>query len=219
VRADQREQFIGLIEWDGTPPDLDGILERHFEGDQFSYFIAVHFGENRTINLDIMNDLGFRCCVFRAIDDNRQERIRVQGSTIKVVNRPILGSVATMMIKHPEEVDKIVRLFMEHDHGFETTIRRFIESDLLMVAEREIEKISRDLPRPKESLHWCGEIINCDLCERSFVPLRYMIDAHLPSGGGANVCAKCFLEFGGTLGTGRGQLYEATEDGWLYIAG
>jgi hypothetical protein len=46
-----------------------------------------------------------------------------------------------------------------------------------------------------------------------------MVDAILPGGIGANVCAKCFFDIGRGLGTGRGQAYEATEEGWLHVAG
>lgn len=217
TRGSGTERFIGLVEWDGTPPDLEKIVSERFMGDPFSYFMAAHFGENRTMNLEIMNDLGLRYSVFRSGDDGRPERIRVQGSSIKVESRPIVGSVPTMISKHTDKVSEIVKLFMEHDQGFQQIIAQFLETDL-PTAEREVEAMARELPRPKEVMHWCGEITNCDLCGRSFVPLRYMIDAMLP-GGGANICAKCFLEKGEGFGTGKGQLYEATSEGWLHIAG
>jgi hypothetical protein len=211
------ERFVGLVEWDGTPPDLKKIISERFMGDPFSYFMAAHFGENRTMNLEIMNDLGLRYSVFRTGDNGQPERIRVQGSAIKVESRPIVGSVATMISKHTEKVDEIVNLFMEHDQGFQQIIGQFMETDL-PTAERAVEEMAREFPRLNEVTHWCGEIINCDLCGQSFVPLRYMIDAIL-SGCGANICAKCFLESGNGLGTGKGQLYEATSEGWLHIAG
>jgi hypothetical protein len=211
------ERFIGLVEWDGTAPDLEKIVAKHFMGDPFSYFMAVHFGENRTMNLDIMNDLGLTYKVFRTGDDARPERIRVQGSSIRIESRPMIGSVATMISKHTEQVGKIVELFMEHDQGFQQIIGQFLETDLPS-AEREVAAMARELPRPNEVMHWCGEITSCDLCGRSFGPLRYMIDALLPVGG-ANICAVCFLERGIGLGTGKGQLYEATSEGWHHIAG
>ena len=217
-RGGSAERFIGLVEWDGTIPNFDDIVASHFEGDPFNYFLAAHFGENRTMNLDIMNDLGLKYSVFRASDQGQPERIRIQGATVKVEGRQIIGSVATMISKHPEKVDPIVRMFMEHDQGFQHIIGQFLESDMV-TAERHIETMVRELPRPTEVMHWCGEITNCDLCGESFVPLRYMIDASLPGGGGANVCAKCFLKIGRGFGTGKGQLYESTDEGWLHIAG
>lgn len=128
----ERERFIGLPEWDGTPPDFDSILSSHFGEDPFNYFIAYNFGENRGVNIDIIKDLGLRYSVFRE-GESGPERIRVQGSSIIVSSQPIRGSISSLIEANVEEVHKIVALFMNHDQGFAQTIAGWINND----AERE----------------------------------------------------------------------------------
>ena len=124
----ERERFIGLPEWDGTPPDFESILTTHFGKDPFNYFIAHHFGENRSVNVDIMKDLGLHYSVFRE-SESRLERIRVQGSSIIVSPQPIRGSVPSFIDANIAEVHKIVALFMKHDQGFSATITRWVNRD------------------------------------------------------------------------------------------
>lgn len=126
--GEELQRFIGLPEWDGTKPDFDRIIADHFSGDRFGYFMAAHFGENRSMNLNIMNDLGLRYGVYRE-GAAGPERVRVQGSAIVVEARPIRGSVFTMISENVEEVHKVVELFMEHDMGFGQVIEDFLNSD------------------------------------------------------------------------------------------
>jgi Endonuclease NucS len=216
-RRDSMERFIGLPEWDGTATNFDRIIGAYFEGDRFGYFITAHFGENRGMNHDIMNDLGLHYRVYRE-GETGPERVRVQGSRIIVDSRPIRGSVSTMIGENVDEVHKIVALFMEHDTGFGRTIQDFLNSDW-QVAERKMEAAVKAEARPTDVTYWMGEIDMCNRCGHPFAPLRFMVDAILANGAGANLCAKCFFEVGTGLGTGRGQLYEATKKGWLHIAG
>lgn len=67
--------------------------------------------------------------------------------------------------------------------------------------------------------YWCGDIEDCDRCEMSFVPLRFMVDARLRTGSAGNVCALCFLREGRGIGEGCGQIYEVSDEGWLLVAG
>lgn len=124
----ERERFIGLSEWDGTSPDFDSILATHFGEDPFNYFLAHHPGENRSVNVDIMNDLGLRYSVFRE-GEFGPERIRVQGSSIIVSPQPIRGSVHSLIEANIDEVHKIVALFMNHDQGFGATIAGWLISE------------------------------------------------------------------------------------------
>lgn len=217
IHGDKTERFIGLIEWDGTTPDFDKIIADYFSGDRFGYFMAAHFGENRGMNLEIMNRLGLRYSVFREGPDG-PERIRVQGSTIAEIGKPIRGSINTMIHENVDEVGKIVELFMEHDMGFAMSIEAYLNSGLPKAERRLADLIARE-PRPHKVMFWSGDITICDRCEHPFAPLRFMVDAILPGGIGANVCAKCFFDLDCGLGTGHGQAYEATEKGWLHIAG
>lgn len=68
---------------------------------------------------------------------------------------------------------------------------------------------------------WVGDPPKtCDACDRAITTVFF--DAALPSYGGSwgNVCPKCFLHAGATIGTGFGQKYEKQEDGtWRKTAG
>lgn len=210
------ERFIGLPEWDGSPPDFNKIMAEHFSGDTFGYFLACHFGQNRTMNRDIMTDLGLRYSVFREID-SKPERVRVQGASII----PIKGEIRSLnhlIDEHKEEVGKLVEIFMTTDQGFVQTIQAFVNNDH-NIAERHLAKMLESEPQPEDELYWCGDIDNCNLCGHSFVPLRFMVDAIIKGGLGANICAFCFLQEGRGIGTGLGQVYKATSKGWLHIAG
>jgi len=121
------ERFIGLPEWNGSPPDFNKVVAEHFSGDRFAYFIACHFGENRSMNRDIMTDLGMRYAVFRETESG-PERVRVQGTSII----PVKGAIRSMNLmihEHQEEVGKLVEIFMNSDQGFAATIQSFVNSD------------------------------------------------------------------------------------------
>lgn len=210
------ERFIGLPEWDGSPPDFRKVIAEHFSGDSFAYFVACHFGENRSMNRDIMTDLGMRYAVFRE-GESGPERVRVQGTSIIPVKGAI-RSLNLMIHEHQEEVGKLVDIFMTTDQGFAETIQSFVNSDH-NIAERQLANMLENETPPVEEMYWCGDITDCDLCGQPFAPMRFMIDAIFRGGVGANVCALCFLKEGTGIGTGRGQIYEADEKGWRHIAG
>ena len=210
------ERFIGLPEWDGSPPDFDKLFAEHFSGDSFGYFIACHFGENRSMNRDIMTDLGLRYGVFRE-GESGPERIRVQGASIVPV-RGAIRSINLMIHEHQEEVGKLVEIFMTIDQGFAKTIQTFVNSDH-NIAERQLAKMLESEHSPTDEMYWSGDITDCNICGQQFAPMRFMIDAIFQGGVGANVCALCFLQEGRGIGTGRGQVYEASAKGWRHIAG
>lgn len=210
------EQFIGLPEWDGTVPDFDKIFSEHFYGDSFGYFTTCHFGENRSINHDVMTSLGLRYSVFREGEDG-PERIRVQGTSIVPVAGKI-QSINQMIDEHQEEVGKLVEIFMTTDQGFARTIQDFVYNDHNL-AERQLAQMLQTEAAPSSEMYWSGDITSCNLCGQPFESLCFMIDATLPNGGGANICALCFLQEEFEIGTGFGQVYEASAKGWRHIAG
>ncbi|MBK1637298.1 hypothetical protein [Rhodovulum adriaticum] len=210
------ERFIGVPEWDGSPPDFNKVISEHFAGDSFGYFLACHFGVNRSMNSDIMIDLGMRYAVFRE-GESGPERFRVQGASIISVKGAIL-SMNQMIYEHQEEVGQLVEIFMTTDQGFAETIESFVNSDH-NIAERQLAKMLESEAPPAEEMFWCGDITDCDLCGQPFALMRFMIDAILLGGVGANVCALCFLKEGTGIGAGRGQIYETDEKGWRHIAG
>jgi ribosome-binding protein aMBF1 (putative translation factor) len=64
---------------------------------------------------------------------------------------------------------------------------------------------------PSGPKFWIGDPPKtCDLCNQKIVAA--FSDANL-RGTWANVCDSCFRDYHGTYGIGRGQRYEATEDG------
>lgn len=215
-RDDAIERFIGLPEWDGSPPDFNKIFADHFSGETFNYFTARHFGENRSMNRDIMTDLGMRYGVFRE-GESGLERIRVQGASIVPV-RGVIRSMNLMIQEHKEEVSELVEMFMTTDQGFAKTIQEFVNSDHNL-AERQLAKMLESEQPPKDEMYWIGVINDCDVCSHPFAAMRFMVDAIFQGGVGANVCALCFLQQGRGIGTGRGQVYEASSKGWRYIAG
>ncbi|WP_215751373.1 MULTISPECIES: endonuclease NucS domain-containing protein [unclassified Gluconobacter] len=210
------EQFIGLPEWNGSTPNFGKVIAEHFSGDGFGYFIACHFGENRSMNHDIMADLGLRYGVFRE-GKSGLERLRVQGSSIIQVKGDI-RSINHIIDNYQEEVGNIVNIFMSKDQGFSNTIKKFID-DAYDMAELRLAKILEGEVKPKKEIYWCGDVENCDLFFHSFSLMRFMVDAILPGGFGANICAVCFLQKGRGIGIGLGQVYEASTKGWRYIAG
>jgi hypothetical protein len=210
------ERFIGLPEWDGSPPNFDKLFAEHFSGDSFGYFIACHFGENRSMNRDIMTDLGLHYGVFRE-GESGPERIRVQGASIIPV-RGAIRSMNLMIHEHQEEVGKLVEIFMTTDQGFVKTIQTFVNNDH-NIAERQLAKMLESEHSPTDEMYWSGDITDCDICGQPFAPMRFMIDTIFQGGIGANVCALCFLKEGRGIGTGRGQVYEASAKGWRHIAG
>jgi hypothetical protein len=62
---------------------------------------------------------------------------------------------------------------------------------------------------------------NCDLCGGTLTKSRWFADcAHGPGGEWGNLCQSCFIDHGGSLGWGRGQLYMLTDDRhWRLVVG
>jgi len=212
--GEETQRFIGLLEWDGRAFDFDALIAKHFDGDAFSYFMGVSFGHNRSISRDLLADMGLRYAVFREAD-GKGERIRVQGSTVVVDERPILGSIPTMIEQNQDQVGKLVEMFMTTDQGFERTIGEFVLSQR---ADARVEALIEGAPRSDE-LYWSGDIDHCNACARPFADQKYMIDAIGFRGGGANLCSQCFVDADGRLGTGYGQAFRRDERGWRIVGG
>jgi hypothetical protein len=212
----ESETLVGMVEWNGKQPNFDHVLAKFFDGDPWAYFMQRHFGTHRSINFDIMAELGLEFGVFRRTDRS-VERVRVHGASLA-------GAVAKPRIlfqfvdENVDEVKKIVDMFLEHDQGFHVAIGNHLASGITE-AEADLQKLAKGEPRASEKKYWIGDITECDICRRSFRECRFMVDAILGRGVGANVCAVCFKEHGRGLGTGLGQLYRATHKGWLLIAG
>jgi len=204
------ETFMGVPEWDGSTFDFDNVREAHFGEDPFTYFMAHHFGENRGLNEDLMHDLGLRYIVFRMGEDG-PEAIRIIGSSIAASPRKILGSIFGLIDANIPEVHKIVSMFMEHDQGFQLAITAWV-NDPLNIAERELEARLDDLIATEDELYWNGAVSECQVCRHSLAAAQFMIDAHI-GGGGANVCALCYL----AEGNGRGTIFVVSGTRWRML--
>ncbi|MBN9330860.1 endonuclease NucS domain-containing protein [Comamonas sp.] len=121
----QTEQFIGLLEWDGSSIAFEPIVRNYFDGDPFGYFMAHHFGGHRSFDQDIMRDLGLSQAVFREGPDG-PERVRVQGAAVLTAPQEIRGSIPSLIDANAEEVKKIVDVFMNHDEGFRRIITDWV---------------------------------------------------------------------------------------------
>lgn len=113
----QKERFFGLQEWDASEISFEKIVQKYFEGDPFCYLMACHFGEHRTLNHDIMNELGLTNVVCRE-SGSQLEKIRIQGSAVVASSQPMKGSITSLIDRNVDEVKKIVELFMTQDQGF-----------------------------------------------------------------------------------------------------
>lgn len=205
-----QEVFLGLIEWDNTPFDFDRIIAEHLDGAPFSYFLATHFGENRGMNADIMADLGLHYITLRQTEEGL-EKIRVLGASVAPTTRKVGRGIFGVVQPNKDEVHKIVEIFMDHDQGFRIAIDKWINDDF-NVAERELASRISGLTPPEEPGYWNGRPKACNLCERDFNTAQLMVDAHV-RGGGANICALCYLIEQPPYGT----LFASTPEGWQML--
>jgi hypothetical protein len=90
-------------------------------------------------------------------------------------------------------------------------------------AVAHFDKIARAEIRDWGDLHWCGEVLNCDVCSRPMGDQRYMIDgpASLRSDAPWGIlCVMCAFKYSPRIGWGRAQLYKRSADGlWKLISG
>lgn len=69
------------------------------------------------------------------------------------------------------------------------------------------------------SKRWGGPVPEqCDLCDGPF-PDNTFVDGRTQMGPWAIMCRGCHLTHGFGLGTGKGQKYHKTPDGWIKIEG
>lgn len=72
---------------------------------------------------------------------------------------------------------------------------------------------------PKK-VYWLGQLDpNCQVCGRPLDGTMYDV-ALGPGAPWGNICKRCFVEYGCSLGTGFGQEYKLQKDGrWLKVKG
>lgn len=206
------ETFAGFIEWNGTKPDFTTVLKKHFEGDPFDYEMLRHFGANRGVNAEIMDDLGLEYVVGQ-IKPNDYATVRIQGATIKEFSRPKFERIGVFLAENSEFVGSLIDMLASQEQEFQEVF----DKQMFRMAEAEME--SRCDGKRYDTV-WLGDLTNCDLCKRPFDEARFMIDGGITkTGPWGCLCATCFLSGHGELGWGKGQLYKKERDDWRLVAG
>lgn len=209
----REEIYFGVVQWDGqTRPDFNQVVSDHFDGDKFSYFMAVHLGASRGMNADIMADLGLGYSLARAGPDGGVS-VRVQGASVSDARRETGQPIGAFVEANPIFADALVEMFLEHDQAFGELFAELMLKD----AETHLEQMKS--PSDRED-YWLGSVGQCDICHRDMDAARLMVDGAVKRDGPwACMCALCFKQVDGEIGWGRGQLYERTEKGWLMVGG
>lgn len=80
----RKEAFRGAMSWDGSCPDWDSVAETFFEGDPRNLLFHRLFGSIRSLNSEIMDELGLKHCITHSSDgsENSYENIQIQGVSI-----------------------------------------------------------------------------------------------------------------------------------------
>lgn len=207
------ESFIGAFEWDGSSFDFDQMVNDRFSGDFFNYFTGHTLGSNRTLNSNLMADLGLRYGMFR-MRPGGPERFRVQGTTVAPAAGVAPRFIVEFLKANEATAESLAEAFMSTDQGFQKLIITAAET---LRATALVDALAAEHPRT-DTVYWSGEITHCDLCQTSFDGQKYMLDASLGRGA-ANMCAICFVSHEGRLGQGRGQAYRKDAKGWRIVGG
>lgn len=215
AQSSASEVFIGTLEWDGSPFNYERLVADRFQGDIFNHFLGYTLGGNRGSNPDLMADLGLRYGVFRPDADGRMERFRVQGTAVVADGGPPPRFIGEFIDANADAAEALLDVFMTTDLGFARVMTEFVRFQL---ADAQVEVLVAGSPR-SDDLYWTGTVSHCDLCQTSLEGRRFMLDAALPRGGAANMCAPCFVDLDGRLGPGRGQAYRRDAKGWRVAAG
>jgi hypothetical protein len=216
ARSDHEETYFGSIGWDGQNPDYKVVIKEYFDGDDFGYFMYRHFGAHRGMNADLMEELGLAYEVYSLSEKNEPVRIRVQGNSISEIKRSRMKTLPQFLEANDEFLGQLVNLFMQSDSQFNQLIASQIEHQFEAAEERLEDKID---PNSDKSIRWLGDADKCDICGRPFAQARFLVDAHMKSGGGATICALCFEAHGTGIGWGKGQLYQREGNKWPLVAG
>lgn len=116
-REKRKETFVGGLVWNGKRPSFQGLVKKHFHGDPFDYFWLCHFGEQRSINHDIMRDMGLEFVVFQLVKD-KPISVRVQGASIIKVANQKLQLPGHFLEANTKFVETLVALFAQTESNF-----------------------------------------------------------------------------------------------------
>ena len=215
-RNDEVERIFGIIEWDGRKPDFKQVLKEYFDNNSFQYFMLRHFGNHRTLNEDLMAEMGLVYVLTREGDDG-QIPVRVKPSCIEDVRSYKFQPITAFLKTNSNFMENLIQMFLKHEQEFMQLYKG--KETMLMFFEAKLEGL-KDVPEDKELIYWSGDIERCDVCQQDMILAHFMVDcAIVPGGLWGCICAKCFDQIGGKIGCGSGQLYEKDEVGWRLVAG
>jgi hypothetical protein len=120
------ESYFGGVEWNARTPDYEQIVQDYFDGDEFSYFLMRHFGENRSVNEDILNELGLSYIVWSG-DINSAKKVRIQGASIIEVRGTPPRNLKDFLEANEEFVRRTIGLFVKHDMSFSRRVEMIHE--------------------------------------------------------------------------------------------
>lgn len=213
TRANELESFVGVIEWHGRTPDLSRLIDDHFSGDGFQYFMARHMGANRAQNADLMADLGLAYNIARSTSAG-PVTVRVHGASVSDTRLGGAKTISSFLQENAGFLKPLIDLFLEHEEEF----GRVFE----VAAHKSSEARLDALKAPStgaEVTYWLGNVDACDLCHRDLTAARFMVDGAVRGGAWTCMCALCFHQGGGAIAWGKGQLYEKDQHGWLLVGG
>lgn len=208
------ERVFGSLEWNGKKPRFNEVLKKFFDSDDFDYFMLRHFGGQKQINADLMDELGLSYAIIR-LDEDKPIAVRVRPSSIDDVQDQSRKSLDAFFTANKAFVNQVLDFFLKHELEFQ----RLFEDKALSFFEIRLEPFKQKSDG-NEPTYWSGAIESCDTCKRDLTKARFMIDSAVTVGGPWGcMCAVCFYEAGGSIGWGKGQLYEREERGWRLVGG
>jgi hypothetical protein len=213
--CDRVEIIRGVIDWDGHIADFHRLMTDHFQGDGFRYFMLCHFGDNRGMNADLMDELGLRYDIARETPEGLVN-VRIGGASLADARAVGRKSITKFLEENEDFVAGIANLFLAHDQAFG---EHFKELEIEDLRAAELRVATQKSATSRKRNYWCGTLDTCNLCHRPFETAKFMIDGATKDGPWACMCARCFELQGGRIALGHGQLYKHTPKGWLLVGG
>ncbi|MCV2882164.1 endonuclease NucS domain-containing protein [Actibacterium sp. XHP0104] len=219
-KQDETHTFYGLLEWNGAKPNFGELVQSYFSGDPFMILMFEHFGENRSINDEILAELGMSFVLVMLDDDQKPVKVRFRGMSMNIATKPLGKNIFDFASEVREFVSELASCFVNHSTEFSGYVEALQDAKTLRDCENDLIEEFAISEEPTSSKRWAGELPVCQLCDRPFSQCRLMIDGAVgQSGPWANYCAACFKEVGQGVGLGKGQLYARNGGTWFLVAG
>ncbi|MEP6342947.1 MAG: endonuclease NucS domain-containing protein [Maricaulaceae bacterium] len=112
------EVFIGSIEWNGQCPSLSTIVDDYFDGQPDGILFAAHFGEIRTLNSEIMSELGLRYLVCRHNEKDETQKVKVRGSSLVIETKKMGKTFNDFFVECEDFIRDVMMLYANHHSEF-----------------------------------------------------------------------------------------------------